>query len=221
MSREERPSNEQIAAILDEIAGLLENSEPNPYRVRAFRAGAQTVREADQPIADLARRGDRKGLTDLPGVGEGLAGIIFEYVLTGRAEILESLRAQPDTAQEKPANKDIQKDKESLQKGSSQPSISMLLKIDAEYRQKAGAGELPKLAPRRNNPENEAWLPVLKATHGPWRFTALFSNTGTAHELGKTGDWVVIYYDQGEGEDQVTVVTEWDGPLSGKRVVRG
>ena len=71
MSRSEQPSNEQIAAILDEIAGLLENVESNPYRVQAFRTGAQTVREADQPIAELARRGDRKGLMDLPGIGEG------------------------------------------------------------------------------------------------------------------------------------------------------
>ena len=115
----------------------------------------------------------------------------------------------------------MQKDKESLKKSSSQPSVSTLLEIDAEYRQKAGAGELPKLAPRRNNPENEAWLPVLKGKHGAWRFTALFSNTDTAHELNKTGDWVVIYYDRGKGEDQVTVVTEWNGPLAGKRIVRG
>ena len=145
MSRSEQPSNEQIAAILDEIAGLLENLESNPYRVQAFRTGAQTVREADQPIAELARRGDRKGLMDLPGIGEGLAGVIFEYVVTGRAEVLENLRAQqsPPTAQEKTANKDLQKDKESLKKSSSQPSISTLLEIDAEYRQKAGAGELP------------------------------------------------------------------------------
>jgi DNA polymerase (family X) len=45
--------------------------------------------------------------------------------------------------------------------------------------------------------------------------------TDKAHELNKTGDWVVIYYDRGEDEEQVTVVTEWNGPLAGKRVVRG
>jgi putative hydrolase len=223
MPKTEKISNEQIAAVLDEIAGLMENQESNPYRVQAYRTGAKTVREADQPIAAFARRADRKGLMDLPGIGEGLAGVIFEYVVTGRAEVLENLRAltSSPTPQEKTANKDVLKEKESLKKSSSQPSVSALLEIDAEYRQKAGAGELPKLAPRRNNPENKAWLPVLKGTHDPWRFTALFSNTDTAHELNKTGDWVVIYYDRGEGESQVTVVTEWHGPLAGKRIVRG
>ncbi|MGI9174618.1 MAG: hypothetical protein ACR2GR_04810, partial [Rhodothermales bacterium] len=55
----------------------------------------------------------------------------------------------------------------------------------------------------------------------PWSFTALFSNSARAHELGKTDDWVVIYFDRGEGERQCTVVTETRGPLKGRRVVRG
>jgi hypothetical protein len=49
----------------------------------------------------------------------------------------------------------------------------------------------------------------------------LFSNTGRAHELGKTRDWVVVYYNKGTGEDKCTVVTEYAGPMVGKRVVRG
>ena len=49
----------------------------------------------------------------------------------------------------------------------------------------------------------------------------MFSNTKTAHELGKTGDWVVVYYEKGKGENQCTVVTESRGVLKGKRVIRG
>ena len=50
----------------------------------------------------------------------------------------------------------------------------------------------------------------------------LFSNTARAHELGRTRDWVVIYfYDGDHHEGQCTVVTETHGPLAGKRVVRG
>ena len=51
--------------------------------------------------------------------------------------------------------------------------------------------------------------------------TALFSNTAHAHDLGKTRDWVVIYYDQDGHENQCTVVSKHHGPLKGKRVVRG
>ncbi len=102
------------------------------------------------------------------------------------------------------------------------PAVGVLLDIDAEYRDKAAAGELPKIAPRRFNPEGKAWLPILHAEQGGWHFTALFSNTARAHELGRTRDWVVIYfYDDEHREAQCTVVTETHGPMEGQRVVRG
>ena len=84
------------------------------------------------------------------------------------------------------------------------------------------ATTLPKIAPRRFNPDGKAWLPVLHTRFGPWHFTALFSNTALAHELHKTGDWVVLYFADGSHrERQRTVVTETHGPLEGRRVVRG
>jgi hypothetical protein len=68
----------------------------------------------------------------------------------------------------------------------------------------------------------KAWLPVLHTERGDWHFTALYSNTGRAHELRRTRDWVVIYfYDGDHRERQRTVVTETRGPLAGRRVVRG
>jgi hypothetical protein len=36
-----------------------------------------------------------------------------------------------------------------------------LLDVDREYREKAAAGQLRSIAPRRFNPSGEAWLPVL------------------------------------------------------------
>jgi DNA polymerase (family X) len=103
-----------------------------------------------------------------------------------------------------------------------EPGVDLLLDVDREYRQKAERGALPKIAPRRFNPSGEAWLPILHSERGDWRFTALFSNTALAHELGRAGDWVVIYFHQDSGpEGQRTVVTETRGPLAGRRVVRG
>ncbi len=102
------------------------------------------------------------------------------------------------------------------------PSIALLLDVDREYREKATAGELRTIAPKRFNPGGEAWLPVFHAARDDWRLTALFSNTRKAHELGKTRDWVVIYFHlDTEPESQCTVVTETRGPLAGHRVVRG
>lgn len=101
------------------------------------------------------------------------------------------------------------------------PAVAELLRVDREYRAGAAAGELRLIAPRRFNPRREAWLPILHAWQGDRHYTALFSNTARAHELGKTRDWVVIYVDGGQGERQYTVVTASRGPLKGKRVVRG
>jgi putative hydrolase len=100
--------------------------------------------------------------------------------------------------------------------------IEFLLDVDQEYRDKAHAGILPTMAPRRFNPEGRSWLPVLHTKRGEWHFTALYSNTARAHRLERTHDWVVIScYDESHHEDQNTVVTETQGPLNGRRVVRG
>ena len=104
----------------------------------------------------------------------------------------------------------------------SQPGVDLLLDIDREYREKGRAGLLPRIAPRRFNPEGKQWLPVLHTRYGPWHFTALFSNTERAHELHRTYDWVMVFYSDGEGDEgQATVVTERRGALTGQRVVRG
>jgi DNA polymerase (family 10) len=104
----------------------------------------------------------------------------------------------------------------------SQPSVATLLAVDREYRQKAEAGSLPAIAPRRFNPDGKAWLAVLHTRGGDWHFTALYSNTAAAHKFKRTHDWVVVYfYDDKHVEGQHTVVTETRGPLTGRRVVRG
>jgi len=99
--------------------------------------------------------------------------------------------------------------------------VAELLDVDQEYRTSSAAGRLRKIAPRRFNPKGEAWLPVLHTQRGERHYTALYSNTAHAHELGKTADWVVIYWDSGLGERQSTVVTAYQGPLHGQRVIRG
>lgn len=101
------------------------------------------------------------------------------------------------------------------------PSVVELLDVDREYRDASDSGKLPRIAPRRFNPAGEAWLPILHTRRGPRHYTALFSNTARAHELGRTHDWVVLYCDGARGERQWTVVTETKGALCGRRVVRG
>ena len=102
-----------------------------------------------------------------------------------------------------------------------EPPVAELLDVDREYREKAAEGTLRKIAPRRMNPSGEAWLPVLHTVRGPRHYTALYSNTPRAHQMGATRDWVVLYYDGGGGEQQCTVITSQLGRLRGLRIVRG
>jgi len=138
-------------------------------------------------------------LTDLAGIGEKkLAGIIDS--LATRLGRVRS-RVSPQLSDE--------------------PSVAELLDVDREYRDKAAAGKLRTIAPRRFNPRGEAWLPVLHTQRGERHYTALFSNTARAHQMGMTHDWVVLYYDGGRDERQCTVITSQRGTLKGKRIVRG
>lgn len=102
-----------------------------------------------------------------------------------------------------------------------QPSVEELLDVDNEYRSKAKAGKLSRIAPKRFNPTRSAWLPALHTSRGSRHYTALFSNTARAHEMGTTDDWVVIYRDDHKGDGQWTVVTCRLGKLRGLRLVRG
>lgn len=104
--------------------------------------------------------------------------------------------------------------------GSSVP-VSELLSVDEEYRRLAKQGKLPRVAPRRFNPTREAWLPVLHTMRGDRHYTALYSNTARAHELGTTHDWVVIYRDDDHEHGRWTVITSTFGPLRGRRIIRG
>lgn len=102
------------------------------------------------------------------------------------------------------------------------PPVALLLDVDRDYRDRAAAGMLQMIAPRRFNPEGRAWLPILHTQRETWHFTVVYSNTARAHDLGRVFDWVVIFFHaDDEPEGQCTVVTETRGDLAGRRVVRG
>ncbi len=170
----------------------------------------------------------------LPGVGPGLAHTIHETLHVDTLEALEvaahdgRLDDVPGIGPRRAASiraslADILRRGRRYQRAArAEPSVATLLDIDARYRHLSAAGKLPRIAPKRFNPEGRAWLPVMHTDHGDWHFTALFSNTARAHQLGRTDDWVVIYYYDGDHQEgQNTVVTETHGSRRGQRVVRG
>ena len=88
--------NPDIARVFDEVADLLEIQNANPFRVRAYRNAARTIRDYPEPIADLVRGGggDAKDLTDIPGIGEDLAKKIRDIVATGELPLRKQLAAK-------------------------------------------------------------------------------------------------------------------------------
>lgn len=274
------PSNTEIGHLLDRVADLLEVQAANPFRVRAYRHAAQTVRESIVSVAELAVQEPADALHDLPAIGLSIGSAIREYAASGRLRMLERLEGQvspEDLFASVPGIGDalahrihdtlgletleglelaahdgrlltvpgfgprraeaLREILAALLSRSSRrrarfvgpdrtepdvpPPVDLLLRVDREYRQKASVGELRTIAPRRFNPEGRAWLPILHIDADGWSLTALFSNTARAHELGMTGDWVIVYYERNGDEGQATIVTEPRGPMTGQRVVRG
>jgi DNA polymerase (family X) len=69
-----RFANAAVAARLARLADLLEIEGANAFRVRAYRAAAETIDAHPEPLADLLARGG--DLTELKGVGKDLAAAI-------------------------------------------------------------------------------------------------------------------------------------------------
>ncbi len=85
--------NADIARLFDEVADLLEIQDANPFRVRAYRNAARTIRDFPEALADVVRSGTRD-LTDLPGIGEDLAEKITEIVGSGELKLRKQLAAK-------------------------------------------------------------------------------------------------------------------------------
>lgn len=267
--------NRDIADRLLEIASLLKQQRANPFRVNAYRNAANVIRNLTRPVSEIMAHEGFQGLVALPGIGEGIARSIYEYVALGRMSRLESLQGGHDPVAlfetvpgigPKLAHRIIehlhidslealevaahnqrlekvpgfsaskvamvqawlaqvfgrQRPRPQPREPFTEPSVQLILQVDRQYRKKASDAALPMIAPKRFNPDDKAWLPVMHVTKKGWHFTALFSNTARAHQLKRTHDWVVIYfYDDQHHESQHTVVTETHGDLTGERVVRG
>jgi putative hydrolase len=269
-----RRPNDDIAERLDEIAALLDTQAANPYRSRAYRRGAESLRRLAVPVSQLLATRGLAGLEQLDGIGPSLARTIRDILAHGYSPVLERLRGDTDAVrlfasvpgigprlaarlhdelgldtlqQVEAAAHDgrleqiagfgpkrlagirntlalrlarVHKDG-LLGPEAPPPTVAELLDVDREYLERAQAGNLPLIRPRRFNPEAAAWLPILHTERAGRHYTALFSNTARAHRLGTTHDWVVLYCDDGPREGQWTVITAAFGPMRGKRIVRG
>ncbi|HUL49388.1 MAG TPA: helix-hairpin-helix domain-containing protein [Gemmatimonadales bacterium] len=88
--------NRDVAARLDEVAGLLEAQGANAFRVAAYRRGADAVRRLQEPVSLVLEQRGVEGLEQVPHIGPSLARAIRSIVDTGRLPMLDRLRGESD-----------------------------------------------------------------------------------------------------------------------------
>ena len=90
--------NIEIAAILEELADLLEIKGSNPFRIRAYRNAVRTIGGLTFPLSSMVAK--EEDLTDLPAVGKDISSHIVELVRTGRLSRLEEVAGEEEVRQE-------------------------------------------------------------------------------------------------------------------------
>ena len=92
--------NKEIARLLAETADLMEIAAEDSFRIRSYRNGATAIEGYPERIADILRDPARK-VTDIPGIGRGLAAVLAEIVERGSFDRRDVLLAKfPPTALE-------------------------------------------------------------------------------------------------------------------------
>ena len=81
--------NTEIAEKLNQLANLLEIEGANPFRIRAYRNAARIISNLTKDVTDLVAAGE--DLTELPGIGEDLAGKITTLAKTGELQLLKQV----------------------------------------------------------------------------------------------------------------------------------
>ncbi len=84
-------TRENLAEVLEEIAILLELKGENPFKIRAYRNGAEVVRNFDGDIVDRAVNDQLEGIE---GIGEALRDKLHELASTGSLQFHQKLRAE-------------------------------------------------------------------------------------------------------------------------------
>lgn len=85
--------NQEIAAVLEEVADLLEFQGANAFRIRAYRNAARTIHDLTESAADIVADPNRS-LCDIEGIGKDLAEKVATLVQTGSLPMLQELLSQ-------------------------------------------------------------------------------------------------------------------------------
>jgi hypothetical protein len=241
-------ANQEVARIFRRIADLFQEQGASDARVGLWRAGAEAAAAdrldlagalagvADEvQVSGHTRVLDRLAgdisavdlLAEMPGLGPCLVRRIHRRLgIDTLEELAEAARdgrlMQVPGFGERRVHTVLEliASRPGLRSIGAPPPVPLVLVVDRRFREGAAAGTLPRIVPRHAQ-SGEARVPILHMEHDGWHFTALFAATPLARRLGRAHDWVVVYHDREGAAGRSTVVTETEGPLAGRRVVRG
>lgn len=85
------PSNQSVAEMLREIGEHLA-MQNIPFKPRAYEKAAGAIEGWEEEVSDTYRRGGRKALEEIPGVGVSIAEKMEEFIKTGKVKYFEGLK---------------------------------------------------------------------------------------------------------------------------------
>jgi DNA polymerase (family 10) len=85
--------NREFARVLAETADLMEIAGEDGFRIRSYRNAASAIEGYPERVDDILANPERK-VTDIPGVGKGLASVLEELSRRGSFEKRDALLAQ-------------------------------------------------------------------------------------------------------------------------------
>jgi DNA polymerase (family 10) len=92
--------NREIALLLAETADLMEIAAEDGFRIRSYRNAATAIDGYPERVLDILKDPERK-VTDIPGIGKGMAAVLGEIAVRGSFERRDQMLAKyPPTALE-------------------------------------------------------------------------------------------------------------------------
>jgi DNA polymerase (family 10) len=84
-----RMKNKELADLFERMADILEFKGENPFKISAYRKASRILGDLTQDIEEITEKGELKSV---PGIGEGMAEKIAEYLKTGKIFKFEEVR---------------------------------------------------------------------------------------------------------------------------------
>jgi len=81
--------NKELADLFEKMADILEFKGENPFKISAYRKASRIIGDLTEDIEEIA---EQEELRNIPGIGEGMAQKILEYLKTGKISKFEEIR---------------------------------------------------------------------------------------------------------------------------------